>query len=92
MDLGLLPDIGGASLDLYAIVRDPGKMHEEIHLVNVGLLHMCEPIKEITKLLHPHIHVWDKIFAGRPGRRIRDVSGNRPHAVSGGITQSLFGD
>ena len=87
-----MPDTGSGyvALDLYATMRDSSKMHEGRHLANDGLLHRCELVKEVAKLLCPQIHVWGKILAGRLGRRIRDVSGNGSHAVSGGITPSLF--
>jgi len=90
MEFGLLPDTGGVTLDFHAAMRDPGKMHERSNLTNGGLLHRCELIKKIPKLLRPHIHAWVKTFARRPGWRIRDVSGNRSHAVSVGIMQTIF--
>ena len=90
MGLGLLPDTRGDSLDSHATVRDPGKMHKGSNLVNDGLLHECELVKETTKLLCPKIHTWVEAVVGRPGRRIRDIGGTGSHAVSGRKTQSLF--
>ena len=90
MEFGLLSDTGGVTLDLHAAMGDPGKMHKRSDLTNGSLLHRCELVKKIPKLLRPEIHAWVKIFARRPGWRIRDVSGNRSHAVSVGITQTPF--
>ena len=85
-----MPNTGGVALDLHAAVRDPGKMHEGRHLMNGGLLHKCKLIKKIPKLLCPQIHAWVNIFARRPARRSRDISGNGSHTVSSGIIQTLF--
>ena len=92
MELGLLSDTGGVALDSHAAMRDPGKMYEGSKFANGGLLHRCELIKKIPKLLCPQIHAWVNTFSRRPDRRIRDVSGNGSHTISGGITQTLFDD